>query len=74
MDSGRILVALQEQEKWRERRARLGARLRSVQSRKRYLQRELDAVRRKVERLEDALAGVPEGRVPWEHVYARIDR
>ena len=74
MDSGRILVALQEQEKWRERRARIQARLRSVQARRRYLQRELDVVRRRLERLEAMLAGVREGRVPWERESGRFDR
>jgi len=74
MDSGRILVALQEQEKWRERRTRLEARLRSVQARRRFLQRELEVVRRRVERLEETLAGTPGARVPWESSYARMDR
>jgi len=57
MDSSRILVALQEQDKWRDRRARLDDRLRSVRARKRFLQRELDAVRRRVTRLEEAVGG-----------------
>ncbi len=74
MDSGRVLVALQEREKWRERQTRLQSRLRSVQSRKRFLQRELDAVRRKVERLEEALTSVREERAPWEGSYVRFDR
>lgn len=74
MDSGRVLVALQEWEKWRERRARLDARIRSVQARKHFLQRELDAVRRKVERLEASLAGRLEERVPWESPSFRINR
>jgi len=74
MDSGRVLVALKEQDKWRDRRARLEARLRSVQARKRYLQRELDAVRRRVARLEEMLTGLAEGRPPWERAFSRIDR
>lgn len=74
MDSGRILVALQEQDKWRDRRTRLEARLRSVQARKRYLQRELDVVRGRVARLEEMLAGVAEERVPWERAFFRQDR
>jgi hypothetical protein len=61
MDSSRILVALQEQDKWRDRRARLGARLQSLHSQRRFLQRELDAVRRKVGRLEEIVANVPGG-------------
>ena len=74
MDSGRILVALQEQEKWRDRRTRIEARLRELQARKHFLQRELDASRRKVARLEEALTGVAEGRIPWERSYGRLDR
>ena len=56
MDSSRILVALQEQDRWRERHAKLEDRLRSVRARKRFFQRELDAVRRRVARLEEALS------------------
>ena len=74
VDSGRVLVALQEQTKWRERRERLRARLRSVQARKRYLQRELDAVRRKVARLEAIVSGLKDGRAPSEGAYAAHDR
>lgn len=73
MDSGRVLTALQEQEKWRDRRARLEARLRSVQARRRFLQRELEAVQRRVERLEEASASVPGGSTRWDS-YARMDR
>jgi len=49
MDSGRVLLALEEQEKWRERRKRVEERLRQIQSRKRYFARELEAVRGKIE-------------------------
>ncbi len=56
MDSSRVLVALQEREKWRRRRTRIEARLRSVQARRRYLEKELEAVRRKVAHLEETLA------------------
>jgi len=74
VDSGRVLVALEEQQKWRERRERLRERLRGVQARKRYLQRELDAVRRKVARLETVLSGLSEGRAPSEGAYGAHDR
>ena len=73
MDSSRILVALQEQEKWKERRVRLEDRLRTVQARKRFLQRELDAIRRKVTRLEEGLAG-PVGRTPRDVSIASSER
>ncbi len=74
MDSSRILVALREQEKWRDRRARLAARLRAVQSRKRYLQRELDTVRRKVARLAEVLAELRGERVSREMPHATLDQ
>ncbi len=74
MDSGRILVALEERDRWRERRTRLEARLRSTQARKRFLQRELEATRRKVARLEEAVAGFVQGRVPREPAGVRLDR
>jgi hypothetical protein len=45
-----VLLALEEQGKWRERRKRLVERLRQIQSRKRYFARELEAVRGKIER------------------------
>jgi len=53
---------------------RLQARLRSVQSRRRFLLRELDAVRRRAERLEEIVVGAVEERVPWERAYMRLDR
>ena len=73
MDSARVLVALGEQEKWRDRRLRLAERLRSVQARRRFLLRELYAVRRRVERLEE-IVGVVEERVPLDRAYMRLDR
>jgi len=74
MDSGRVLVALQEQDKWRDRRQRLEGRLRSVQAKKRFLQHELDVVRQRAERLEDMIIGWVEERVPWERSFVRPDR
>ncbi len=74
MDSSRILVALQEQDKWRDRRQRLEERLRSVRARKHFLQRELDAVRRKVGRLEEAVGGVQDGRLSRDVSIASAER
>lgn len=73
MDASRILVALEEREKWRDRRARLGARLKALQARKRYMQRELDVVRRKVARLEDVLSALKDERVPRELPFVPFD-
>ncbi len=74
MDSGRVLTALREQEKWRERRDRLAERLRAVQARKRYLQRELDTVRRSAARLEMIVQGLKQGRAPSERASMAHDR
>ena len=48
MDSSRVLLALQEQEKWKERRKRVEERLRQIRSRRRYFLNELSTVRQKV--------------------------
>ncbi len=47
MHASRVLLALQEQEKWRERRRRLEERLRQIRARKRYFLKELDTVRQR---------------------------
>ena len=73
MDSGRVLAALKEREKWRDRRVRLQDRLHTVQARERFLQRELDAVRRKVARLEEVVMGLKDQRAPREHAYGTHD-
>jgi hypothetical protein len=62
MDSSRVVLALQEQEKWRDRRKRVEERIRHVKAQKRYVLKELDAVRQKVARFGAAL-GVLKGRV-----------
>jgi len=48
MDPSRVLLALQEQTKWRERRKRVEERIRQIQSRKRYFLKELDVARQRV--------------------------
>jgi predicted nucleic acid-binding Zn-ribbon protein len=52
MDSSQILIVVEEERKWRDRRTRLEHRLLQVRARKRYLQRELDLVRRRIAELE----------------------
>jgi len=73
MDSGRVLAALKEGEKWRDRHVRLQERLHSAQARKRFLQQELDAVRRRVAHLEEVLMGLKDERIPREHAYGSHD-
>jgi len=48
MDPSHVLLALQEQTKWRERRKRVEERIRQIQSRKRYFLKELDVARQRV--------------------------
>lgn len=74
MDSSRILVALQERDKWRDRRVRIEDRLQAVRSRKRFLQRELDEIRRIVARLEEALFNLREDRVPRDEPISAVER
>ncbi len=48
MDPSGVLLALEERKKWRERRDRIRNRMRQLQRRKAYLQKELDRVHRKI--------------------------
>lgn len=48
MDPSHVLLALQEQTKWRERRKRVEERIRQIRSRKRYFLKELDVARQRV--------------------------
>jgi len=61
MDSSRVLLALQEQEKWRDRRKRVEERLRQLQSRRRYFTNELETVRRKLVQFGALLASLKGG-------------
>jgi hypothetical protein len=48
MDSSHVLLALEEQKKWRERRKRIRDRIRQLDRRRAVLRRELDGVRNKI--------------------------
>jgi hypothetical protein len=48
MDSSHVLLALEEQKKWRERRKRIRERIRQLNRRRSVLRRELDGVRNKI--------------------------
>src|SRR5436309_18177 len=48
MDSSSVLLALDEQKKWRERRKRIRDRLRMLERRKTTLRKELEGVRKKI--------------------------
>ena len=58
MDPSGVLLALEEQKKWRERRERIRNRIKQLQRRKAYLQKELDRVRRKVAEYNALLSGL----------------
>ena len=48
MDSSRVVLALQEQLKWRDRRKRVEERIRQVRARKTYFRKELETTRGKI--------------------------
>ena len=48
MDSSNVLLTLEEQKKWRERRRRIRDRIRQLDRRRSVLRRELDGVRKKI--------------------------
>jgi phage shock protein A len=71
MDPSGVLLALEEQRKWRERRKRIWDRLRQVERRKMTLRRELEEVRRKIleyDRLLTDLTGEVQTRSASSHV------
>jgi len=48
MDSSHVLLALEEQKKWRERRKRIRERIRQLDRRRSVLRKELGGVRNKI--------------------------
>lgn len=48
MDASSVLLALEEQRKWRERRKRIRDRVRALERRRNTLRKELDGVRKKI--------------------------
>jgi len=48
MDASSVLLALDEQKKWRERRKRIRDRLRQLERRRNTLRKELEGVRKKI--------------------------
>ncbi len=71
MDPSSVLLALEEQRKWRERRKRVRDRLRQLERRRMTLRKELDGVRRKIleyDRLLTDLRGEAQTRPSRSHV------
>ncbi len=64
MDPSGVLLALEEQRKWRERRERIKDRMRQLRRRRAYLGRELDRVREKMAEHRDLVAGQTDQPVP----------
>lgn len=58
MDPSGVLLALEEQKKWRERRERIEERIKQLARRKAYLDRELARARRKVSDYNVLLGGL----------------
>jgi chromosome segregation ATPase len=48
MDSSNVLLALEEQKKWRERRKRIRERIHQLDRRKSTLRNELEGIRKKI--------------------------
>src|SRR3989442_16043422 len=67
MDSSNVLLALDEQKKWRERRKRIRDRLRALERRRTTLREELEGVRKKILQYNrdftDLRDGMPTGAV-----------
>lgn len=64
MDSSHVLLALDEQKKWRERRKRIRERIRQLERRRTTLRKELEGVRRKIFEQTRILADLKEGSQP----------
>ncbi len=58
MDPSGVLLALEEQKKWRERRDRIEERIKQLGRRRAYLERELGRTRKKVSDFNAMLAGL----------------
>ena len=61
MDPSNVLLALEEQKKWRERRKRIQERIRQLNRRRASLETERDTVRKKVSEYDRLLASLKEG-------------
>lgn len=61
MDPSSVLIALEEQKKWRERRKRIRERIRQLERRKATLRKELEGVRRKIVEYNRLLTDLKDG-------------
>ncbi len=58
MDPSSVLLALEEQEKWRDRRRRIQDRIRQLDRKKATLSKELDRVHKRMADCKDVLGNV----------------
>ena len=70
MDPAGVLLALEERKKWHERRDRIRQRIRQLERRKGYLQRELVKVRRKVSEYKDLLTDLRGAKVGGKRTHS----
>ncbi|MGQ0797730.1 MAG: hypothetical protein ACT4OI_07715 [Methanobacteriota archaeon] len=61
MDSSGVLLALEEQRKWRDRRKRIEERMKQIDRRRGYLLRELEHARRRLSEYARMLSEPPGG-------------
>lgn len=61
MDPSHVLLALEEQKKWRERKKRIRERIRQLDRRRSTLRRELDGVRSRILQYDRVLADLKTG-------------
>lgn len=66
MDPSSVLLALQEQEKWRERRKRIEERIRQIDRNRAYLIRELEHARKKTMEFGAIVSALPETPTPTD--------
>jgi len=68
MDPSGVLLALEEQKKWRARKKRIEERIKQLERRRAYLERELEKVRKKVGEFGALLAGLTEKYLPGDRM------
>ncbi|OGS63662.1 MAG: hypothetical protein A3K59_00795 [Euryarchaeota archaeon RBG_19FT_COMBO_69_17] len=76
MDSSRVLLALEEGKKWRERQRRIQERIRQLERRRAYLLRELEHAQKKISEYAGIVMGLKESLLtkeapPTPHIHVR---
>lgn len=76
MDSSRVLLALEEGKKWRERQRRIQERIRQLERRRAYLLRELEHAQKKTSEYAGIVTGLKASLLtreapPTPHIHVR---